>query len=739
MVKGKKCFHRLIGLLLCLCLTVSGCGQKNTESQDSKLTEKYGNEEQIQQAVSKIENGKVKEAGIFQGVKSFVPVLGLSLEGVPEEKTLGQILKILNKYNVKATFFVQGIKTAEDPDLIRQIVNEGHEIGNYTLEAKKEMQKLDVEQLVTDFAKTSAILEEASGQEICLIRCNATEYTKEVLQAVKASGLRQVIKPSSYLSYQSLSSQKETTGYLRRVKNGGIVTVKLDSVLDATEFRKEREEERPAEDKEKGIKEEEVAGKEDDRLIKLIEMICIGAKKNGISLCGITALKGYHDSDLTQTFEKERKANKGLKATVISKVNTSKEYVSLTFRAIGEEERLNKVLKTLASYQIKATFFVTGEDILSNPKLVKKIIDAGHEIGNGGLTKETMIGKNYNQICREISKTEKLLKKKYGIQAKYFMTFDAKTNAVILEAASTFGYKVAGYNKSPIKSTSQSDAVTQNYFRQGFNTGDVVALRLDNYQNLDSVIHIIRAKASASAYKITTLGSLVKLTEVKKNLTSIPGWNRVHKNKDWKNYKYNQNRVVEKVNTKNKVVFFTFDDWGSDRTIRSLLRVLKKYNIKATFFVRGNGVDMNPNLLKAISDAGHEIGNHTYEHKIITKISKTELQNEIVKCHQAITKAIGKCPTLYFRPPTMENDEETIKAILSTGVSHILLGQSLSTHDYEKSAQGVVKLVMENLEPGGIITMHMSDNASAIQAIPILVSKLKQKGYQVGDLRNYLK
>lgn len=734
---------RLLQLIMVLMLGMAvsfGCAKKETPQDTTKqLKDKYDTKESISAALTSFEENKVKKIVSFKEIKSISRVLGFTMEGIPEKEILEKILMLLEKYQVKTTFFVQGIKSAEDPALIEMIVEKGHEIGSYTLNATKEMQKLDPQTAITDMVKTKTILEQVTGKSIEMIRCNATSYTNTFKKEIAASGMKQIIIPSNFLSYQSLKKQNDATGYIKKIKNGTILSIKLDSILDSKEYAKKREIKKPAGDKKAETKSGEPVGTKDERLVKVVEMVLKGAHKSDITLTSVSALKGYHDTDLTKTFRAERKKNAGKKAVIVQTVNTSKPYVGISFRSIGKPAVLKNVLAFLKQKQIKATFFITGEDVLNTPELVKLIIGGGHEIGNGGWNKSTMIGKSYAKICREINKTKKLIKEKFHIKTTWFTTVDAKTNNTILEAASTLGYRIAGYNKSPIRNTKQSINVASRYFRNGLNTGDIVSLRLDNYDQLDQVINIINNKAANSYYSVVSLTKLYSMMELKKSLHSIPGWNKIHLNANWKNYKYNKNRVVEQINTKKKVVFFTFDDWGSDSTIRNLLQVMKQYKIKGTFFARGNGVENNPNLLKAISDAGHTIGNHTYEHKVVTKLSKGQLQYQIVKCHRVITEAIGKRPTLYFRPPTMDLDENTTKAILSTGVRYIVRGETLSTHDYEYSPNKVADIVMKNLVPGGIITMHMSDTSCAAKAIPIIMKRLKAKGYTVGDLRNYLK
>lgn len=99
---------------------------------------------------------------------------------------------------------------------------------------------------------------------------------------------------------------------------------------------------------------------------------------------------------------------------------------------------------------------------------------------------------------------------------------------------------------------------------------------------------------------------------------------------------------------------------------------------------------------------------------------------------------MGESPTLFFRPPTMATNERMNKTILETGITYIIRGEELSTHDYEKSAKEVVDFVLSKIYPGGIITMHMSDNSCSDEALPKMIEGLRQKGYRFAALSDYL-
>ncbi len=97
-------------------------------------------------------------------------------------------------------------------------------------------------------------------------------------------------------------------------------------------------------------------------------------------------------------------------------------------------------------------------------------------------------------------------------------------------------------------------------------------------------------------------------------------------------------------------IAMTFDDGPSSANTPRLLDLLAKMHIKATFFLIGQNVAANPQIAKRIHDEGHEIGNHTWTHPVLSSLSDDKVRSELQQTDDAIFKAIGIHPTL-MRPP----------------------------------------------------------------------------------------
>ena len=118
------------------------------------------------------------------------------------------------------------------------------------------------------------------------------------------------------------------------------------------------------------------------------------------------------------------------------------------------------------------------------------------------------------------------------------------------------------------------------------------------------------------------------------------------------------------VETDKKQVAISFDAaWGNDDT-EQLIKILKEYDVPATFFVVGAWVDKYPESVKQLSDAGHQVQNHSNTHPYMTGLSTEQMIDELESCNKKIENVTGKKPTL-FRPPYGDYDNRVIEAVES--------------------------------------------------------------------------
>lgn len=113
------------------------------------------------------------------------------------------------------------------------------------------------------------------------------------------------------------------------------------------------------------------------------------------------------------------------------------------------------------------------------------------------------------------------------------------------------------------------------------------------------------------------------------------------------------------VQTDEKKVAISFDAaWGNEDTAK-LLEILKKHNVRATFFMTGGWVESYPDDVKAIKEGGHDLGNHSENHKNMSQLSKEEQTQELMKVHEKVKKLTGVDMKL-FRPPYGDYDDQVV-------------------------------------------------------------------------------
>ncbi len=178
----------------------------------------------------------------------------------------------------------------------------------------------------------------------------------------------------------------------------------------------------------------------------------------------------------------------------------------------------------------------------------------------------------------------------------------------------------------------------------------------------------------------------------------------------------------------NKAVSLTFDAaWGNEDT-QTLIDILGKYHVKATFFVVGAWVDKYPESVKALSDAGHEVMNHSDNHAHFSKLSADQIVANITACNKKISAVTGVTPTL-FRCPYGEYDDHVVRTLKNMGMYTIQWDvDSLDWKDL--TAVEITKRVVAKVGAGSIVLFH---NAAlhTPESLPSIIEYLIQNGYSI--------
>ena len=191
---------------------------------------------------------------------------------------------------------------------------------------------------------------------------------------------------------------------------------------------------------------------------------------------------------------------------------------------------------------------------------------------------------------------------------------------------------------------------------------------------------------------------------------------------------------VYSVERDDRVISISFDaSWGGDKTI-AILDLLDEYDAKATFFLVGIWVDKYPELVKAIHDRGHEIGNHSDSHPHMTQISESKMRQELDGCSDRIEALTGVRPTL-FRPPYGDYDNKVVAVSRNEGYECVQW--SIDSLDWKnRGVSDLVKRATTNVQQGDIVLFH-NDSEYIVKALPEILAYYRDQGFQlipVGDI-----
>lgn len=182
-------------------------------------------------------------------------------------------------------------------------------------------------------------------------------------------------------------------------------------------------------------------------------------------------------------------------------------------------------------------------------------------------------------------------------------------------------------------------------------------------------------------------------------------------------------------------VALSFDDGPSEPYTGRVLDVLDAHGVKATFFVIGENVRKNPELVKRMVDAGHELGNHSQTHPWVFKMLFRTIREDIEQCQREIEKAAGYRPR-FFRQPVGLNNPSVMKVLENTGMS--MVGWQCRAYDgFRVSREKVAARIIGGVRPGGIILLHdgcdgvlSCDRTPTIEALGDIIPALKARGYE---------
>jgi len=501
--------------------------------------------------------------------------------------------------------------------------------------------------------------------------------------------------------------------------------------------------------------------------------------------------------------------------------------VPFTFTGLEKPNAVRNVLQALRDTASTGTFFVTEQEIRRYGDLISEILADGNELG---IAVRPRASEDYDKIKATIVETHNMLSNNYGVNSTLVKQFSGPVRDETKQAIEDLGYRLIGYTVNVVQTKHKSAKTSAEVMKDIFGPkvfsvgrGWVVQIRMDFYDNEQLAADMFRAikkekidniayrsyydmpesnPNNDSSYVVKPVGSILSdratewtypvpdnailpsmamtptlenssekefMKETKKRYIGFKWVNEDDRMLGFSTVEADGMDKTGLIHTNDPVVFFTFDDWGTDVSINRLLYVLHKHNVRGNFFVLTHNVIHNPNLLRAIAMEGHDICAHSNAHKPLavrkngsSRQYPTQTPEEILadgkECYRRLLSITGDIDydgepvlTKYYRPPTLAISKVGLKALFNDGYEYIVAGYA-STEDYSApSLKTMLNRITDaiyykgKVRKGAVLVMHMSDTSKfTALALDLVLTANEKRAYDdparftVGRLSDYL-
>jgi peptidoglycan/xylan/chitin deacetylase (PgdA/CDA1 family) len=184
-----------------------------------------------------------------------------------------------------------------------------------------------------------------------------------------------------------------------------------------------------------------------------------------------------------------------------------------------------------------------------------------------------------------------------------------------------------------------------------------------------------------------------------------------------------------------KQIALTFDDGPNDPHTLNLVDVLAKHNVRATFFMIGRYVQQRPDIARAVVQAGHVVGNHTFAHPLLIFRSAEKTRRQLLDCRKALQDAVGEHSNL-FRPPYGGRRPSTLRIARELGLQPIMW--NVTGYDWSAPPAAVIeRKVARQIRGGDVILLHDggdkamgADRSQTVIATENLIRRYNDQGYE---------
>ena len=184
-----------------------------------------------------------------------------------------------------------------------------------------------------------------------------------------------------------------------------------------------------------------------------------------------------------------------------------------------------------------------------------------------------------------------------------------------------------------------------------------------------------------------------------------------------------------------KIIYLTFDVGYENGNVAKTLDVLKQEDVKAAFFILGNLITHDPDLVHRIANEGHTVCNHSVSHKDMSKWNEESFLDELKKLEKLYHEHIGGTLAAYYRPPEGNFSRKNLVCAMENGYKTIFWSFAYPDWDNQKqmSEEKAKKIILDNTHNGEVMLLHPTSATNAA-ILGDVIRDLKSKGYRFGTL-----
>ena len=337
-------------------------------------------------------------------IQTTTPSIALTFNGLADDQTMLVLLDALNKADITATFFVPGMQAAENPNMIKRIMQFGHSIQNNTLNMVVP-DKLSYEEAYREIFLANQVLQNQFGLDPEYVRSKSGDST-EPFELAAAQLDQRVVTSTINPKDRNMQSAEEMLAYIDRFVSRGAI-IELNTYLNP-------------------------------EVVPLIEKLAKRMSERNYSFSTLDELQDtsyVSGRTVSSNGLKVQKVRENIKPKIIRQFNTDKREVALTFDDWASEERTLELLDVLDRYQIKATFFLITRGVENNPQLARLILERGHEVASHSYHHQVVTEMTTEELQQDVVRSDEILTN--ALQQKPLNYFRPAQGIMTDEAART--------------------------------------------------------------------------------------------------------------------------------------------------------------------------------------------------------------------------------------------------------------------------------------------------------------